>query len=82
MGKPLQELIAECLSAARSENSTRENSLCITKLQEALMWHNEHQKSLIAAARKAGVGFTHDVHNQSTFVTTEPTSTTTENPVT
>jgi hypothetical protein len=43
---------------ARTETSTRENSLVTTKLQEALMWQNEHQKTCIDLARKAGVGMT------------------------
>lgn len=48
----LTECIAQALSKARAENGTRENALTITKLQEALMWHNEHQKVLIEAARR------------------------------
>ena len=53
----LNELIGECLSKARAEAGSRENSLVLTKLEEAMMWHSQHQKSLLTAARRAGVGF-------------------------
>lgn len=61
MEKSLQELISACLIKAREEQSTRENSLVITKLQESLMWHNEHQRALIDTARRSGVGFNPNV---------------------
>lgn len=60
---PLPELISECLSRARAEQPTRENSLVVTKLQEAMMWHNEHQKGLLGAARRSGVGFNPDARS-------------------
>lgn len=61
---PLPELISECLSRARAEQPTRENALVVTKLQEAMMWHNEHQKTLLGAARRSGVGFNADARSQ------------------
>ncbi len=57
MEKNLQDIISEALGKARTEASTREMSITITKLQEAMMWNNEHHKALISKARQSGVGF-------------------------
>lgn len=54
MGESLSELIAKALAAARTQTQSRENSLVITKLQEALMWHHMHEQELQNAARRAG----------------------------
>lgn len=56
MEPTLEEYISKAISKARSSHNTRENSLVITKLQEALMWHNESLRVLQDLARKnAGV---------------------------
>jgi hypothetical protein len=56
MEEKLDNLISRALFLAKSEASTRENSLVITKLEEALMWYRAHQQSLQELARKAQVG--------------------------
>ena len=56
MGQTLSELISQALSKAREEVLTRENSITITKLQEALMWHHMDEQERREAARRVGFG--------------------------
>ncbi len=56
-----QEMISQALLKAKQEPNSREGAITITKLQEALMWNNEHQKFLIDLTRRSGVGFNPNV---------------------
>lgn len=56
MGQSIAEAISAALSAAREAAQTRENSLVITKLQEAMHWHNADSLAKQDAARRAGFG--------------------------
>jgi hypothetical protein len=58
MPTSLNEMIAKCIAQARTEQNGRENSLVITKLQEAMMWQSEAERVMLEVARRSGVGMT------------------------
>lgn len=54
----VSEAISKCLSLTREQPSSRELSLTVTKLEEAMMWFNAHERALKELVRKSGVGAT------------------------
>lgn len=44
MGNDIKELIAEAIKQARNVRPSREMSLVITKLEEALLWYEQDEK--------------------------------------
>lgn len=56
MEPSVKDLIVEALEKVGKETSTREASLVITKLQEALMWYNQHKTEQKAKLEASGVG--------------------------
>jgi hypothetical protein len=50
------EIIGCAIAKVREGAVTREGSLVITKLQEAIHWQNDNERELREAARRSGVG--------------------------
>ncbi len=63
----VQEIISSAIARVREGQPTREQSLVITKLQEAMHWHNDYELALRDAARRAGVGSHVKSNNAPTF---------------
>jgi len=65
MGNDIKELIAEAIKQARNVRPSREMSLVITKLEEALLWYEQDEKPKLKQYQEEEESF--DIQTEDEF---------------